>query len=142
MANLNSGKSVGALIMREGKTLALYRKVFPLGLALPAGHIDEGEMPEEALVREVLEETGLRVVHHELLLEKTFPNPCSKGHPEHHWFVYLVTADGEPRVCEPDKHEWVKFLAPEEIAGFLSHNDADPAWEEFIFPALELFQSS
>jgi 8-oxo-dGTP pyrophosphatase MutT (NUDIX family) len=34
----------------------------PLGLALPGGGQDEGERPEEAAIREVREECGLRIV--------------------------------------------------------------------------------
>ena len=45
-------------LVRDGKTLLLkHRK---LGMWLPpGGHIEEGETPDEAVLREVLEETGL-----------------------------------------------------------------------------------
>lgn len=46
-------------LVRDGKTLLLKHK--KLGMWLPpGGHIDEGETPDEAVLREVLEETGLK----------------------------------------------------------------------------------
>ncbi len=52
--------TVAVFVVREGKVLLhLHRK---LGMWLPpGGHIEKDELPDEAAVREVLEETGLRV---------------------------------------------------------------------------------
>lgn len=153
--NLCPGKSVGAIIRdKDGALLVLYRKKKPLGLALPAGHIDEGETPADAVQREVYEETGLEVKRYREVLHRTFPNPCSrtdaagKSYDGHEWWVYeVVEWKGVPRLMEPAKHEFVAFIAP----GFLHYSmdlgpgrtpdpaDAtnwDPAWQEHILPAL------
>jgi 8-oxo-dGTP diphosphatase len=54
-----------ALIRREGKVLATRRSqandYMPGKWDLPGGTVEEGETPEQALVREVKEETGLDV---------------------------------------------------------------------------------
>ena len=52
--------TVAVFVVREKKVLLhRHRK---LGMWLPpGGHIEEGELPDEAAVREVFEETGLRV---------------------------------------------------------------------------------
>jgi len=115
--NLCPGKSVGAVIRdKDGAILVLYRKKRPLGLALPAGHIDEGETPPDAMQREVYEETGLEVKRYREVLHSTFPNPCSrtdaagKSYDGHEWWVYeVVEWSGVPRLMEPDKHEFVGF---------------------------------
>ena len=58
--------TVAVFVVWEGKVLLhLHRK---LGIWLPpGGHIEQGELPDDAAMREVLEETGLRV---ELVGEK------------------------------------------------------------------------
>ena len=45
-------------VVYGGKTLLLYHKKLKMWLP-PGGHIDEGELPDEACLREIKEETGL-----------------------------------------------------------------------------------
>ncbi len=59
-----SGNTAAAIVVfPSGKILFIKRKtpVFKGYWALPGGRIDEGETAEEAVVREVKEETGLTV---------------------------------------------------------------------------------
>jgi ADP-ribose pyrophosphatase YjhB (NUDIX family) len=42
-----------------GKIVLIERQKKPFGLALPGGHVENGETPKEAAVREFTEETGL-----------------------------------------------------------------------------------
>lgn len=57
--------TASGLVIAEGHVLLVHHK--RIGLWLPAGgHLLEGEMPHEAAVREVLEETGVEA---EILLE-------------------------------------------------------------------------
>jgi ADP-ribose pyrophosphatase YjhB (NUDIX family) len=55
--------AVAALVSADGRVLLVRRAVMPgIGLwALPAGYMDQDESPQEALAREVSEETGLTV---------------------------------------------------------------------------------
>jgi 8-oxo-dGTP diphosphatase len=55
--------SVSALVWHQGRLLLVRRKAPPLAgmWALPGGKIAPGESPEAAVVREVREETGIRV---------------------------------------------------------------------------------
>ena len=117
--------------------MVLYRRSFPQGLAFVAGHGEGGENPEVSLRREVLEESGIIVKKYELVLHQTFKNPCSKGFGSHEWWVYDISEwEGEPRVCDPDRHDFVKFMSSEEIRSYVGRNDVDPAWGMFIWPAL------
>lgn len=55
--------TVGAIIERDNKLLLTKRNHEPFKeyWCIPGGHIDFGETPEEAIKREVKEETGLTV---------------------------------------------------------------------------------
>ena len=59
-----------AVILDENKNILLvkstYQRFHPWGL--PGGSLEYGEHPEEAVIREVLEETGLHVCIEKLLL--------------------------------------------------------------------------
>lgn len=88
--------SVGAVIKQDGKFLLIDRKKPPFGFAGLAGHVDEGETPEQALHREVREESGLIVVAYKLLYEEFIGwNYCSKGVTGHYWHLYECTVKGK-----------------------------------------------
>ena len=59
----NWSQSVACVCLKEGKVL-LARHTYGSGngkLIIPGGYVKFGEVPEETLVREYLEETGVRV---------------------------------------------------------------------------------
>src|SRR3989344_4462591 len=59
------------------------------------GHVDEKELPEEALCREVQEEAGVTVEKYKLLLEKEIDGvTCSRGIGVHYWYIYSCTISG------------------------------------------------
>ena len=121
--------SVGAVIEKDGEYLALYRTSFPQGLAGIAGHIEPGETPAQALARELKEEAGITAEAFEEVLHTTLPNSCNKGYTSHEWWLYKVTAwGGEPRLMEPEKHTFVRFVSRDEIRAHAERKDMDPAW--------------
>ena len=61
--NTNWGQSVTGVVIHKGKVL-LARHTYGGGagkLIIPGGYVENDETPQEALVREYLEETGVRV---------------------------------------------------------------------------------
>ena len=52
--------TVAVFVVREGKVLLHLHRTLGMWLP-PGGHIEQGELPDEAAVREVLEETGVGV---------------------------------------------------------------------------------
>lgn len=61
--NTNWGQSVGAVVIRDGRVL-LGRHTYGPGkgrLILPGGYVQKGETPQQAVAREVMEETRVRV---------------------------------------------------------------------------------
>lgn len=85
-----------AVLFRRGKLLAVTRN-HPSLIAFPGGHIDPGETPKEAMVREVMEETGVEVLEAQKLVEDV--NHGVKG--SRVVTAFLVTKwRGEPRQRE------------------------------------------
>jgi 8-oxo-dGTP diphosphatase len=81
--------------------------------ALPGGHLEFGETPEECAAREVMEETGLRAKNMRYL---TTTNDVMEREGKHYVTLFMVCErDGEgeePRNLEPEKcdgWEWVKW---------------------------------
>lgn len=117
--------SVGALIKRDGKFLLIDRAKPPFGFAGLAGHVDEGETEAEALLREVEEESGLKVEEYKLLFEEEVGwNVCNKGVTGHFWYLFKCEASGEIRKDEYEEKS-IGWYSEEEIAKL----KLEPVWE-------------
>lgn len=123
-----SGVSVGAIIEQDNKILMIDRVKFPYGWACVAGHIDEGETPQDALVREVQEEVGLDIQSAQLALEEYVPwNECSKGTQGHRYSVFKCRASGELTSSESEVKNW-KWVQRDELASL----NLEPVWGHFF----------
>lgn len=78
------------------KSLGCYTGLYDL----PGGGLDEGELLEDALKREVLEETGCKVVSHTQIGTLSFTYPYMKESQQinlrHIGVIYNTTVTGEP----------------------------------------------
>lgn len=102
-----SGRSVGAIIKKNNKVLLLERVFFPLGWAPPGGHIDKGELPKAAVIREIREETGLIATSCRLLTKgKRVKDLCWAKRKYHDWWMFECQYKGRVRL---DKGESKKF---------------------------------
>lgn len=118
--------SVGAIIEKNSKYLLIDRKIEPFGFACIAGHIDEDETPEEALIREVKEESGLDVKNYKLVGDEELGNNfCSKGVNVHYWYIFKCETNGEiNRSIKETKS--INWYSKKEIKKL---NLEKPAWE-------------
>lgn len=84
-------QSVLSIVLSDDKKqcLCIMRRDVPGIWALPGGGVDQGESPEEAAVREVLEETGLRVA---ILRKSGHYTPINRLTTVTHVFVCSVTS--------------------------------------------------
>ncbi len=81
MSDVTRDFTVATFVLHEGKVLLLWHKKLSMWLP-PGGHIDPNELPDEAAVREVKEETGLDIM---LISEPALPGvpgPVQLARPE------------------------------------------------------------
>jgi 8-oxo-dGTP diphosphatase len=81
---------------------------------LPGGHQEFGESPEQTAVREVAEETGLRVVATARLGFTDDPMP-EIGRHYVTLFVACETVAGAARIAEPEKATDLAWMTPDEL---------------------------
>lgn len=114
MRLLGTRVSVVALIVRKGRVLLTKRSTILEGgkWCLPGGAIKFGESPEEAVRRELREETGLETTRADFLFYHTERVPRLGLHSL--VFVFLVSVNGKP------KPNWevsaLRWFSSEEIA--------------------------
>lgn len=107
--------TVVALIIRNKKYLLVERATFPSGFALITGHVDDGESPQEALVREVKEEIGVDIISLNLIFEGVIGNSsCNKGADIHRTFVFECRVNGEIKLNKEENKIW-KWYSKDEM---------------------------
>lgn len=94
-----------AIIERSGKILLGQKKKnvgpYPNVWCLPGGGVEEGETLEEAIRREVKEETGLRVVALERIGFDEDNEPDKNGKMTHYIFLaFRAKAIGEAKISD------------------------------------------
>lgn len=108
-------KGVLAIIIRDGKFLLLRRVRNWKGWEFPKGGIDGDEEEEEALLREIQEETGLTDVTIRARVPYVIKYNYPGGHPSEYsgamQSVFIVDAPaGEVKTSEEhDGHKWVSY---------------------------------
>lgn len=113
--------AAGGVVVVDGKFVSIVRKGIP---DLPKGHIEKGESPKQAALREVEEETGIG----KLRIVKELPSTwhCYLEHDE--WtlkrtYWYLMES-GETIQPKPQTEEGIteiKLIGNEEIEDFLKN---------------------
>ncbi|MGB9914088.1 MAG: NUDIX hydrolase [Candidatus Bathyarchaeales archaeon] len=104
---------VGAIIIKDGKILLEKRKSAPAKgeWSVPAGLVELGESIEQAVIREVKEETGLDVASPRLVDVIDHISLDEKGAVKYHFVIidYFVTVTGgELRAAsDADDLKWV-----------------------------------
>ncbi len=103
--------SVRAFITsEEGTILVLKRSKSNYGSGawcLPGGKVDYGDSPEQAIVREIKEETGLRFKNYHFLAYQNSP-PLKKGFMHCLNMYFAGTADGDVKInSESAEYAWV-----------------------------------
>ena len=111
---------VGAIILDGDQILLEKRKNSPGKgkWTIPGGLVDLGENVEQAVIREVKEETGLEVYDPRLVDVVNYISLGERGSVMYHYVIidYLVTVkEGKPKAAsDADALKWVPFSEVEE----------------------------
>lgn len=81
MSEITRDFTVATFVIHDGKVLLLWHRKLSMWLP-PGGHIEPNELPDEAAVREVKEETGLDVVLLSRPALPPVPGPRQLARPE------------------------------------------------------------
>jgi ADP-ribose pyrophosphatase YjhB (NUDIX family) len=101
--------TVDAIIQKSSFLLVIKRQNGPYKdtFALPGGFVDEGETVEEALIREVFEETSLEIHPIEILGVYSNPKRDPRGHMITVVFITIMHG-GEPNAGDDAKElHWI-----------------------------------
>jgi 8-oxo-dGTP diphosphatase len=115
-----------AIITSEGRVLMVRRRVKEgeLSWQFPAGGIEEGETPEEAAVRETLEETGLKVEAERLIGQRVHPKTGREMS-----YTACRVVDGDAHVADADELDAVAWVSLEEIPQYVPYGLFEPVQE-------------
>jgi 8-oxo-dGTP diphosphatase len=92
------------------------RKVYPGCLMCPSGHLEKGETPEQALIREMKEELRIGVKESVPLFSIDDIDPFSKQAFTHN-FRLVRKYEGEIRgSCEANSLRWLTYAQIKEIS--------------------------
>ncbi|MGE3272318.1 MAG: NUDIX hydrolase [Chloroflexota bacterium] len=131
--------TVATFVVHQGRVLLLFHAKIGLWLP-PGGHVEHGELPDEAAVREVLEETGVRCrlvgehgvdVAYPRQLIRPFGVQVEDIRPgvQHIDLVYFAVAEEDGWQISPESvsRERAGWYAPEDLSA-LGANDEIQQW--------------
>ena len=122
-------KTVGALFIGQDRKVLLglraaWKKVWPRHWDTIGGRVEAGESPDEALVREVLEEVGVTPTKFRLIATIRERQPNLYGDALHHIYAVTQWRGGEPaNVC--DEHTELKWFSVSEMRLLINIVDCD-----------------
>ena len=113
--------AAGGVVVSDGKIVSITRKGIP---DLPKGHIEQGESPEQAALREVEEETGIGKLHIVRELPSTWH--CYLEHEEWKlkrtwWYLMESEESLQPKPQTEEGITEIKLIGNEEIDNFLKN---------------------
>jgi len=113
--------AAGGVVITNGKIVSITRHDIP---DLPKGHIEKGESPEQAALREVEEETGIGKLH--IIKELPFTWHCYLEHEEWrlkrtYWFLMESEEAIQPKPQTEEGITEIKLIGNEEIEDFLKN---------------------
>jgi 8-oxo-dGTP pyrophosphatase MutT (NUDIX family)/predicted RNA-binding Zn-ribbon protein involved in translation (DUF1610 family) len=108
-------ESVGAFIFNNrNEALFFERTIFPFAMTIPAGHLEAGVSPGDAVVNEVLEEVGIRMPVRAFSLfseEDVLGDKCRRGADNHRWHLYTARLEDGRQFVTNDEGKNPQWLS-------------------------------
>lgn len=122
MPQRNTAVPAVYLVMRRGNKVLLMRRqgsgYYDNWYSLPAGHVEGGELPTQALIRETREELGIEIKGVDLAPVHTlFRMKSDESGDRIDLFFETARWQGEPVIQEPHKCDELRWCSPEELPG-------------------------
>ena len=96
------------LLIKDGLILGVSRKDDSTKWGLPGGKKEFNETPEQAAIRETLEETGLKILSCHFIFNRIEPSTTDDGIPFNTHCFYADSWEGEIRNSEEGQVKWLK----------------------------------
>ena len=110
-------RAAGGVVVRDGLVAVVHRPKYD-DWSLPKGKLDPGETWEQAALREVEEETGLRCTLAEPLEPTRYTDPKGRPKEVRYWRMEVAADTGFDVSGEVDELRWVYL---DEAAALLTH---------------------
>src|SRR5512133_4127659 len=110
-------QAAGGVVTRDGLVAVVHRPRYD-DWSLPKGKLDEGESFEEAALREVWEETGLRVS-----LDQELPSVeyTVRDRPKRVRY-WLMSVESDPGFAPNDEVDELRWLSPRDAEALLTYD--------------------
>jgi 8-oxo-dGTP diphosphatase len=108
-------QAAGGVLVRDGRVALVHRPRYE-DWSLPKGKLDRGESFEEAALREVEEETGLRAELGEELPSTHYRDSKDRPKVVRYWRMTPLSGEFEPN----DEVDELRWLEPDEAAELLT----------------------
>lgn len=135
---VNIKSSVEAVFFHDDQVLLVKRadncKIAPGVWNVPAGKVKEGEALEDAVVREMEEETQVKTRVVRLLGDNTFN--LSDGTPRR-MFTYLVESDQFSSVVLDREHSAYAWVTEEQLKNDTTYSSLMPRLKDIILQCME-----
>ncbi|MFF4489455.1 NUDIX hydrolase [Streptomyces sp. NPDC001544] len=127
MTETTTKPGISAAIITDGDRVLMVRrrvKEGELSWQFPAGGIEDGETPEEAAVRETLEETGVKAEAIRLIGQRVHPKTGREMS-----YTACRVIDGEAHVADADELAAVAWVTLGEIPEYVPYGLFEPVQE-------------
>ena len=120
---MTTGVACRGIVVHDGKVLLTKTKVKDRDWTFPGGKLDDGELPEACVKREIREETGLDVDVGDIIYARLSDLRGKKGYNTDYAVVLYYKTEPKTFNIIPGPEDAVRWFTLDEIRNKLGHRD-------------------